>query len=477
MVKQRFVVEEPMSAAILGESLQFPTSGRVSQNRFMKSAMSELIATYDTKNVKLSGIPTQRIINLYERFGQGGWGVILTGNIAVDHSHLEAGGNMAISREGDSKDSRVQYSRLASAGKNGGSLFIGQLNHTGRQTFANVNPRPFAASEVPLTGVEMRGSAFGQPVPLTVEQIKTEVIDRFVFACNRLHEAGFDGVEIHAGNGFLLSNFLSPTTNKRKDQYGGSVANRLRIVEEIYRAIRAEIPETTGFVVGIKFNSAEFQDGGLSQEEIIEMAEAIDRIGFDFFELSGGTYEKMQFWHVKESTQRREGFFIEFAAALRPHIKNAKVFLTGGFRTVPGMVRAIKNSDTDGISLARPAAAEPDLPRKILNKGVQSAALSLFESDFAVGLPGAQTQLAQIGSLPLRDTMGDVCYGISDFSDQQQADDYKEGMFKWYGEVLNIGKQGRMAAGVFEYKTRSKNVNGGIKNIPKPPPQTNGIRF
>ncbi|KAI6181291.1 Oxidored-FMN domain-containing protein [Aphelenchoides besseyi] len=447
MVKQRFVVEEPVSAAILGESLRFPTSGRVSQNRFMKSAMSELIATYDIKNLKLSGIPTQRIINLYERFGQGGWGVILTGNIAIDHSHLEAGGNMAISREGDSKDSRVQFSRLASAGKNGGSLFIGQLNHTGRQTFANVNPRPFAASEVPLTGVEMRGSAFGQPV------------------------------EIHAGNGFLLSNFLSPTTNKRNDQYGGSVANRLRIIEDIYRAIRAEIPETTGFVVGIKFNSAEFQDGGLTQEEIIEMAEAIDRIGFDFFELSGGTYEKMQFWHVKESTQRREGFFIEFAAALRPHIKNAKVFLTGGFRTVPGMVQAIRNGDTDGISLARPAAAEPDLPRKILNKGVQSAALSLFESDFSVGLPGAQTQLAQIGSLPLRDTMGDVCYGISDFSDQQQADDYKEAMFKWYGEVLNIGKQGRMAAGVFEYKTRSKYVNGGIKNIPKPPAQTNGTKF
>jgi 2,4-dienoyl-CoA reductase-like NADH-dependent reductase (Old Yellow Enzyme family) len=84
----------------------------------------------------------------------------------------------------------------------------------------------------------MKGGIFGRPIALTVEQIKTEVIDRFVFAAQRLYEAGFDGVEIHAGNGFMLSNFLSPTTNNRTDMYGGSVENRVRIVEEVYRAIR-----------------------------------------------------------------------------------------------------------------------------------------------------------------------------------------------------------------------------------------------
>lgn len=84
----------------------------------------------------------------------------------------------------------------------------------------------------------MRDSTFGYPIALSTEQIKTEVIDRFVFAAHRLYDAGFDGVEIHAGNDFMLSNFLSSTTNHRTDKYGGSVKNRVRIVKEVYNAIR-----------------------------------------------------------------------------------------------------------------------------------------------------------------------------------------------------------------------------------------------
>jgi 2,4-dienoyl-CoA reductase-like NADH-dependent reductase (Old Yellow Enzyme family) len=99
----------------------------------------------------------------------------------------------------------------------------------------------------------------------------------------------------------------------------------------------------------------------------------------------------MQFWHATESTLPREAFFIEFAATVRPHIKSSVVYLTGGFRTVPAMVKAVRNKETDGISLARPVAAEPDLPRKIFNWGIQSAALTQFENDFSLGLSAAQT--------------------------------------------------------------------------------------
>ncbi|KAI6176115.1 Oxidored-FMN domain-containing protein [Aphelenchoides bicaudatus] len=472
MVKARIPVEQPTNAAVLGEALKFKTSGKVARNRFMKSAMSELISSYST-DLKASGIPTQRVINLYEKFGNGGFGLVLTGNISVEHNHIEAPGAMAISKEGDSRESRLQFRRLAEAGKSGGALFIGQLNHGGRQTFANINPNPFAVSDIPLLGIEMKGSAFGKPVALRTEQIKTEVIDRFVFAANRLHEAGFDGVELHAGLGFLLSGFLSPDTNNRTDKYGGTVEDRVRILDEIYRAIRSEIPERTGFIIGIKLNSAEFQKGGLEQNEIIKIAQIIDKIGYDFIELTGGTYEAPKFFHEKESTRKREAFFIEFSGAIRSNIKNAVVYLCGGFRTVPGMVSAVKNGDTDGVSIARPAAAEPDLPRKILNHGVQSAVLTQFENDFMTGLPAAQTQLAQAGSSDLREANGDVCYGISDFSDDAEANKFKEGLMAWYGDAVAIGKQGRMVKGVFEFKTRHKDVYGGLKNILKSP-ETNG---
>lgn len=123
----------------------------------------------------------------------------------------------------------------------------------------------------------------------------------------------------------------------------------------------------------------------------MKIAQLVDEMGFDFIELTGGTYEKSKFVHEKESTRKREAFFIEFSGTIRSQVKNAVIYLCGGFRSVSGMVMAVKNGDTDGVSLARPAAAEPDLPRKILNHGVQSAALSLFENDFMLGMPAAQT--------------------------------------------------------------------------------------
>jgi 2,4-dienoyl-CoA reductase-like NADH-dependent reductase (Old Yellow Enzyme family) len=141
-----------------------------------------------------------------------------------------------ISQETDSEGKRSQLQKLAKAAKSNGALIIAQLNHCGRQTPSNINAAPFSASDVQLT-VRIKTS-FGKPVPLTKEQIKTEVIDRFVYAALQCYEAGFDGIELHAAHGYLLTQFLSPTTNVRTDEYGGSAENRSRIVEEIYRAIR-----------------------------------------------------------------------------------------------------------------------------------------------------------------------------------------------------------------------------------------------
>ncbi|KHJ82354.1 oxidoreductase, FAD/FMN-binding protein, partial [Oesophagostomum dentatum] len=182
---------------------------------------------------------------------------------------------------------------------------------------------------------------FGKPIPLTMEQIKTEVVDRFVFAAKFAREHGFDGVQIHAAHGYLLSGFMSPTTNNRTDRYGGSPHSRMRLILEIFQNIRKEIPASTGFLVGIKTNSVEFQENGLGIDDAMIMCRMMERCGFDFAELSGGNIEKPAFQHMRESTRKREAFFLEFAEKIRPVFEKTVVYLTGGFRTAPAMVSAI----------------------------------------------------------------------------------------------------------------------------------------
>ncbi|KAH7698157.1 Protein W06H8.2 [Aphelenchoides avenae] len=408
----------------------------------MKAALTEMLCAYTPDNPLELGVPTERLINLYEKFGNGGYGILLTGNIMVSPTHLEKPGNVVVAREVDTPERRRQLERYATACKLDGALAIAQLSQPGRQTPFAVNPHPFSASDVQLKK-EFRGTGYGKPVPLTTEQVKTEVIDRFVYAAKAAKEAGFDGVQLHSAHGYLLAQFLSPTTNKRTDQYGGSLANRARILLEIYQAIRKEIPAPTGFSIGIKMNSVEFQDEGLTNDDAAYIAEAVDNIGYDFIELSGGNYENFNWQHSKESTKKREAFFIEFAARIKPKIKRAAVFLTGGFRTVPGMVAAIRNGDTDGIGIGRPVTAEPDIAKKLLSGEAQSVALSHFEYDFAASPMACNTQMWQAGQTSIEEAGGDPAYGIMDLSSEAAAKEYSQAL---------LNRLNTPAAGVFEYE-------------------------
>lgn len=170
-----------------------------------------MLATYNPKHPAETGLPTERLINLYQKFGNGGYGVLLSGNVMVHpvslsfcpnttfwllipllQTHLEAPGNVIVAKENESEKRRKLLQRYAAAAKSDGALAIAQLSHAGRQTAVTVNPRPYSASDVQLTKV-MRGDSFGKPVPLTLEQIKTEVIDRFVYTAKAVREAGMSG--------------------------------------------------------------------------------------------------------------------------------------------------------------------------------------------------------------------------------------------------------------------------------------------
>uniref|UniRef100_A0A0N5B6L3 Oxidored_FMN domain-containing protein n=1 Tax=Strongyloides papillosus TaxID=174720 RepID=A0A0N5B6L3_STREA len=446
MVLQRIPSKKIVSPSILGESLTFPTSKRIARNRFLKSALTEKLAKWSPDDID-TGIPNDSLVNLYQKWGNGGFGVILTGNVQVDENHLESNGNMIIEEHLDTEKRREMFKKLAEAGKSDGALMIAQLSHGGRQTPYSINKTPYSSGDIQLASTPKPWLTFGKPIPLTKEEIETKIIKKFAYAAEYCYECGFDGVEIHSAHGYLLAQFLSNTTNNRVDEYGGSVENKMRIIIEIYNEIRRRIPEDKGFVVGIKLNSVEFQNKGLETDEAVEIAKKLDEVGFDFIELSGGTYEK---WVMEcPSNSTREGYFEVFAKSIKENVKNAKIYLTGGFRTVEGMVSSIEYGSTDGIGLGRPATAEPDFPLKILNNEVTSAPINLLEpKGYAFTNICSGSQMIQMSKKPIKDCNNNPSHEIMDLSDPKIAEKYIQKIDEYVNGLMATYKDGKPINGL-----------------------------
>uniref|UniRef100_A0A7E4VD98 Oxidored_FMN domain-containing protein n=1 Tax=Panagrellus redivivus TaxID=6233 RepID=A0A7E4VD98_PANRE len=420
---KRYPVKEASNTVRLNENLKLGPSGRVAKNRFLKASMSEHLGTWIDGDEVKSGIPTEQYINLYEKFGHGGFGLIVTGNINVDINHLEGIGNVIIEERLDTHERREGFRGVAQAAKSDGSLVVGQLNHCGSQTPIYLNPAPYSSSDIPIDA-DKAGQPFGKPIPLTIDQIRNDIIPKFVYGANFLYKTGFDGIELHAATGFLLSQFLSPLYNNRTDEFGGSKENRVRIVLELFEAIRKVIPAETGFIVGIKMNAVEYQDNGLTTEEAKWQAQQFEAIGFDFIELAGGNMEIHGLdTCAKPSIRKYETYYGDAAAIIKPAIPYTAVYLTGGFRTVPAMRAALKDGIADGIGLGRPAAAEPDIAKKILKFNIQSATINVLD-DVTLQIVAAGTQLVQAGTFSLGQSHQELCYGIFDTSNPAEAEKF-----------------------------------------------------
>ncbi|KAF7591700.1 hypothetical protein BBP40_001213 [Aspergillus hancockii] len=386
---------DPVDVTPLGQPLHFAFSKRTAPNRFYKGAMTERLSSWSPTDLKARGIPSNELINLYKRWGEGGYGMISTGNVMIAYDHLEAPGNPIIDLENPFHGERFDaFSRMAAESKKHGSLVVAQVSHPGRQVDERVQSNPVSASDVQLH-TEAINMKFAKPHAASKDEIQ-DLIKRWTHAAVYLQKAGFDGIQLHGAHGYLLAQFLSQTTNKRTDEYGGSLENRARLIVEVAQSIRKELPSSSGFILGIKINSVEFQADGFTPAEAQQLCQILEQNEFDFVELSGGTYEALAFSRKRESTQTREAFFLEFASLISPVLSKTKSYITGGLRTAAGMVSAL--SAVDGVGLARPASQEIRLPRDILEGRVTGVIeQKVDQQNFGLTVAAAGTQMKQVG--------------------------------------------------------------------------------
>ena len=230
------------------------------------------------------------------------------------------------------------FRKLVEVAKSGGSLVYAQISHPGRQVQDTMNPHPVSASNVQLIS-KFPGYSHGPPTALTKEGIKDVIkqvcyfsfksvaeflnvlcstfYNQYAYAAHAAYRVGFDGVQLHGAHGYLIAQFLSQTTNKRTDEYGGSLQSRARLLYEIIEAVKAKVADPK-FSVAVKLNSVEFQEGGFTPEECAPVCKHLEQLSVDWIELSGGTLEAMAFTHQKESTKKREGIYQIFTKFSSP---------------------------------------------------------------------------------------------------------------------------------------------------------------
>ena len=379
----------------ISEKLELPC-GAVIKNRFLKSAMTEGLASENA-------CANQGHVNLYDRWAKGGSGILVTGNVQVDHRYIERPGNVVIEGE----QTNEQISSLANwtkAGTQQNTHLWMQISHAGRQTPYTINKSSVAPSPKRLNKL-LGILKFSEPNELKHSEI-LDIIDRFVHTAEIAKQTGFTGVQLHSAHGYLLSEFLSPDINQRTDEWGGSIQNRSRLLISIIEGIREKVGND--FPISVKLNSSDFQKGGFSHEESIEVSKILNETSLDLLEISGGTYEGFAALDLQlaspnqsriikpaRSTIVREAYFLKYAEEMKKHVQ-IPLAVTGGFRSTRGMNKALESKACDIIGLGRPLCPEPDIVNELLSGEKESATLYENQVSFGPGIFGLNSPINYI---------------------------------------------------------------------------------
>jgi len=359
--------------------------GMTIPGRIIKTATTETMSTAD-------GFVTDELVAFYEPYAEAGTPLIVTGNFYTQRS-----GRVYNRMPGADHDDKIAgMRRLADAAHRHGSKICAQLSHAGRQVF-----QPAAVHDpVSASAVSDKFSGI-KPRAMSIDEIRS-FVDGFARAAERCQRAGFDAIQIHAAQGYLLSQFLTPYTNRRRDAYGGSFDNRLRILLDILRAVRERVG--AGFPILIKLNGDDALPlrRGLKTPALVEIARVLQDHGLDAVEISVGHYESgfptirgnfnrffdtllnegvgREYPRLKQFSMRllkrilaalsnrlwphSEGFNLSYAEQFKRALK-IPVICVGGFSGPEAMAQAIDAGQCDAVSIARAMIADPYLVRHI----------------------------------------------------------------------------------------------------------------
>jgi 2,4-dienoyl-CoA reductase-like NADH-dependent reductase (Old Yellow Enzyme family) len=316
-------------------------------NRMAKAAMEENMC--DSNHA-----PSEGLLQLYKAWADGGSGLILTGNVMVDRRAMTGPGGVVL--EDDRHLDR--FKQWAKVAQSGGAQVWMQISHPGRQMLAALGQATWSASAVPLDMGKL-SNKFSVPKAMGMADI-ADIQQRFVRTAQLAEQAGFNGVQIHAAHGYLLSQFLSPVSNHRQDNWGGNIDNRARLLVDIVKAVRSVVSEQ--FVVSVKLNSADFQRGGFSPEDAQQVVHMLNALKVDVVELSGGSYEApaMQGQARDGRTLAREAYFLEFAQNMMA-IAQMPLMVTGGIRR-KAVAEGVIHAGVSLVGMATALALNPSLP-------------------------------------------------------------------------------------------------------------------
>jgi 2,4-dienoyl-CoA reductase-like NADH-dependent reductase (Old Yellow Enzyme family) len=322
------------------------------RNRLARSATYEGMGNH-------RGEPSEQLAQLYNTLAEGEIGLLITSATMVQRfmMPLIEGTGMAYPTYFDDDEYIALWKPIVADVKSRGAAIVMQIVHPGRQEapVLRMGEPPLAPS-----AVEEKESGV-MPREMTVDEIK-EMVERFAQACRRAKEAGFDGVQMHGGHGYLLSSFISPYTNRRTDEYGGDTEKRTKIIVDIIKRARELVGDD--YPLMIKMNCDEFVPEGLTKEESAKVAKIIEAAGMDCIEVTAGIYETRNEMSQKGiNKEEKEAYLRTYAEALKSAV-SIPIILVGGLRSPNVIDKVLSEGIADMVSVCRPLIREPQLVKR-----------------------------------------------------------------------------------------------------------------